>query len=181
MKKLKKVILVLTLVICLCGCTLFNKADEPADKVENLLKKYQAKDMTITNQLDEVMMDEELTTAQNEKYRSLMLKQYETLTYSINEGTVTDDTAAVSVDITVLDYASAIKQAQTDYETNPAQFYDAEGNPSTEKYMDHKIALMEQVNTTVTYTLDLTLTKVNDEWEVDDLTEIDLQKIHGLY
>ena len=40
---------------------------------------------------------------------------------------------------------------------------------------------MEKTNTKVKYTLELTLTKTDDEWEVDNLTETERQKIHGIY
>ena len=40
---------------------------------------------------------------------------------------------------------------------------------------------MEKVKEKVKYTLQLTLTKVDDEWKMDDLTETEKQKIHGIY
>ena len=33
----------------------------------------------------------------------------------------------------------------------------------------------------ITYTLIINLTKVNDEWTIDNLTNEDLEKIHGTY
>ena len=40
---------------------------------------------------------------------------------------------------------------------------------------------MEEVKDRVKYTLELTLTKIDDEWELDNLTETERQKIHGIY
>ena len=33
----------------------------------------------------------------------------------------------------------------------------------------------------ITYTITFTLTKEDDEWTLDDITDIDRQKIHGIY
>ena len=33
----------------------------------------------------------------------------------------------------------------------------------------------------VNYTIDFTLTKIDNEWQIDELLDTDRQKIHGLY
>ena len=33
----------------------------------------------------------------------------------------------------------------------------------------------------IKYTINFTLTKKDDNWEMDEITDIDRQKIHGLY
>ena len=40
---------------------------------------------------------------------------------------------------------------------------------------------MKEQKEKVTYTITFTLTKKDDTWELDDITDIDRQKIHGIY
>ena len=47
--------------------------------------------------------------------------------------------------------------------------------------MDYKLSLMEKVTDKVKYTIEFTLTKVNDEWQLDALSNSDIEKLHGIY
>ena len=47
--------------------------------------------------------------------------------------------------------------------------------------MDYRIKQLEDVKERVKYTLNLTLTKKDKKWVLNDITETDRQKIHGLY
>ena len=49
------------------------------------------------------------------------------------------------------------------------------------KYIEYKIKQMMNVTDKVKYEITFHLTKVNDTWKVDDISDIDRQKIHGLY
>ena len=40
---------------------------------------------------------------------------------------------------------------------------------------------MKDTKDKVTYTITFTLTKKDDVWKLDDITDIDRQKIHGIY
>ena len=48
-------------------------------------------------------------------------------------------------------------------------------------YIDYKLKELKSVSDTTTYTLTFYLTKEDGEWKIDDLSDLDLQKIHGLY
>ena len=45
----------------------------------------------------------------------------------------------------------------------------------------NKISEMEKVTDTVKYTIEFTLTKVNGEWQLDQLSNSDIEKLHGIY
>ena len=47
--------------------------------------------------------------------------------------------------------------------------------------MDYKISAMEKVKDTVKYTIEFTLTKTNNEWQLDPLSNTDIEKLHGIY
>ena len=48
-------------------------------------------------------------------------------------------------------------------------------------FTDYKLEQLDKVNDTVDYTIDFTLTKVDNEWVVNELTNEQLEKIHGVY
>ena len=47
--------------------------------------------------------------------------------------------------------------------------------------MDYKLEKLKDAKDKIKYTLNLTLTKSNKRWILNDITETDRQKIHGLY
>ena len=49
------------------------------------------------------------------------------------------------------------------------------------KYIEYKIKQMMNVTDKIKYEITFHLTKVNGTWKVDDISDIDRQKIHGLY
>ena len=44
-----------------------------------------------------------------------------------------------------------------------------------------KLDALEKTKDRVDYTIEFTLTKVDGEWQIDNLTDEQLQKIHGIY
>lgn len=51
----------------------------------------------------------------------------------------------------------------------------------TKKYIDYKIEQMKTVTDKVKYTITFNLSKKDNMWVVDDISDIDRQKIHGLF
>ena len=62
-----------------------------------------------------------------------------------------------------------------------SEFKNSDDDVDTSKYNEYKIKLMEDMKERITYTINFTLSKVEDKWIVDDLTETERSKIHGLY
>lgn len=180
MKKILGFVLVLCLLIGLTGCD--NLMNTPTKRVENLLSKYQKQDEEVLNQLDETLLQETLLSVdQKDRYRELMKKQYKNLTYTVKDETLDGKTAVVEVEIEVYDYNKAITEAEDYLLKNPGEFQETGGAVNTNKYNEYKIKKMESVKDTVTYTINFTLSQVDDKWVVDDLTETERMKIHGLY
>ena len=48
-------------------------------------------------------------------------------------------------------------------------------------YIDYKLKELQNVSDTTTYNITFYLTKKNGEWQLQNITDLDLQKIHGLY
>ena len=176
---MKKILLVISIVL-LTACA--NLMNTPTKKVEKLLSKYQSNDVDVIKQLDETLLTETiLTPEQKEKYKDIIKRQYKDLTYKVKNEAIDGKTAVVEVEIEVYDYAKAITITEDNLINNADDFKDSTGEVNTILYNDNKLTNLEQVNDRVKYTINFTLSKSDEEWIVDDLTETERMKIHGLY
>lgn len=201
-----KKFIIATMVILLSACTL-GKAVTPRQKVSEFLDKYKNENTDIITQLEETIKNDITNTDYRDRYKTLMKNQYKNMEYEIKEEIIEEDNAVVEVEITVYDYASAIRNSNEYLNLNPDQFRkedkstietddnmnekitadDKNNNTNTimdydeEKFMDYKLSQMENVTDTVKYTIEFTLTKVNNEWQLDELSNSDIEKLHGIY
>lgn len=179
---MKKILLSLISIIMIftVGC---DKIDNnPTKKVEELMSKYQTLDDNVKDDLNNVLDDEEdLTNEQKERYRKILENQYKNIKYTIKDEKIDGDNATVETEIEVIDYTKAIKESEDYLNEHEDEFKDDNGDFSKSKYTEYKLSKMEESKTRVKYTLELTLTKVDNEWELDNLTETERQKIHGIY
>ena len=206
---MKKIILPL-LIILLSACTLGGSMS-PKEKVSEFLDKYKNQDQKILSQLDETINNEYTNSDHRSRYRTLMTNQYKNLEYEIKDEVVEDNNAVVEVEITVYDYSTAIRNSNAYLNSNPNEFMlsnptidmndandettkDTENdisiknntnnimdNYDKDKFISYKLSQMENVSDKVKYTIEFTLTKVNDEWQMDSLSNADIEKIHGIY
>ena len=204
MKKLFSILLLCLFLVTGCGNSM-----TPTGAVEDFLGKYQSMDSDVLAQLDKVVNDDTtMSDEQKKEYKSLMEKQYQYLSYKVTDEEIVGDTATVDVEIEVFDYASSIRKSDEYYEKNKDMFEEAyeddneskedmvdnnashEGNVNTDdgnivtqtkKYIDYKIEQMKTVTDKIKYTITFNLSKEDNEWVVDDISDIDRQKIHGLF
>lgn len=202
MKNIGKVVLGFGfLLLFLAGCG--NMANTPTQKVEEFLGKYQTMDEDVTTQLKQVLSDDQtMNDEQKDKYRALMEKQYQNLSYKIeNNEDIDGDKATVDVEIEVLDYATTIakskkyyeehkeeieKENQEDKKDNDNMVGDAVDDVETavkesSAYINYKLKELESVSDTTTYTITFYLNKENGDWKLQDISDSDRQKLHGLY
>jgi len=130
----------------------------------------------ILNDLDSLITDTEYTLDQQDKYRELMKKHYQNLKYEIKEETINGDKATVTVEIEVVDYSKILSESPDE-----SLYLDEEGNYSADLFYDYQLGRMEEAKETVKYTITFYLTKVDDEWALDNLSEDTKEKIHGIY
>ena len=178
---MKKVILsVFIILFLLTGCN--RLMNTPVKKVELLLGKYQKLDDDVLTQLgDSLLSDTILSKEQKEKYKELLERQYKNLMYTVKNEAIDGKTAMVEVEIEVYDYNKAVNNSEEYLLNNQNEFQDETGNINTIKYNDYKLSEIEKMKDRITYTINFTLSKVDEEWIVDDLTDTERQKIHGLY
>lgn len=178
---MKKIFLTIMIgLLVLTGCTTSDAT--PTKRVEEFMEKYQSLDSEVLSQLDSVVANDlTLSDDQKKDYTDLMKKQYQNLSYKITDEKVEDITATVSVEVEVYDFRSALDNADT-YRTNHEdEFTDKDGKADDDKYMDYRITEMKKVTDRKKYDLTFTLTKEDDKWVLDDITDTDRQKLHGLY
>ena len=102
-------------MLLVAGCT--NTMETPTTKVEEYLGKYQRLDDDVSTQLDQVLDDDNtMSDDQKDQYRALMEKQYQNLSYKIENEEINGDSATVDVEIEVLDYATTIADAKEYYQ-----------------------------------------------------------------
>ena len=175
MKKIITLLLVLTLFITGCGND--KKMESPSEKVKNYLDSYIHLDDNVLTDLDD-MIDEikEYTSEQKEKYKRIMKRHYENITYEIKSTTVDDDQARVEVEIEVYDYNPIINN-----EYDQEDFLNDDGEYDIEKFNDFELDLLDKVNSKIKYTIVFNLSKQDDIWVIDEPNEVVKQKIHGIY
>lgn len=167
----------LILLLTTTACTLGNT---PTSAVERVLTKYNTNDEEILVELDDYVNESNLTDKQSTKYKNVYLKQFKDMKYEIKEEKIDGDNAVVTAQITVYDYYNAEKEANTYLTNNPDKFKTDDVYDES-LFTDYKLEQLDKVTDTVDYTIDFTLTKVDNEWVVNDLTNEQLEKIHGVY
>ncbi len=153
---MKKIIILVGLIFLL-GCE--NTLNTPTSKVESFLNKYQILDKNVLKDLDNYLSkDKTLTNKQKEKYKELLKRQYQNLSYKIKNEEIENNVSIVETEIEVLDY-SRIK----------------------EKNINKKLDKMKNTEEKKKYELTFYLNKEKGIWKIDSLSEDDYKKINGLY
>lgn len=201
MKNIGKIVVsAFILLLVIVGCS--NNMSTPTNKVEEFLGKYQSMDEDVLKQLDQVIKDDDtMNDDQKDKYKALMEKQYQNLSYKIENEDIQGDSATVDVEIEVLDYATTASKAQEYYnehkeeieekyndkkEDNDNSLEDAgddvlQAVEESVAYINYKLEELETANDTVTYNMTFYLTKEDGEWILQDISDLDRKKLHGLY
>lgn len=199
-KKIIVFLSLLTLFVTGCG----NNMNTPTGKVEEFLGKYQSMDSDVLTQLDKVIADDStMDDTQKKDYKTLMEKQYQNMSYKIKDEEIDGDEASVLVEIEVYDYANSIKESRKYYSEHRDEFDDKEiGNDGADtdndgmdeegevvggavdtisSFITYKIKQLMDVTDKANYEITFHLNKEDGEWVVEDITDVDRQKIHGLF
>lgn len=179
MKKVYKVLLVVGICLVLAGCGCMKKTAKGA--VQDYLNQYKNLSSNVISSMDDVVNDENLTDSQKEKYRDILKRQYQDLKYEITSEKYDGDNATVEVKITVYDLYKVQKDANN-YLTNSGDEFKENGIYSNDLFMNYKLDKMKKVTDTVEYNITFNVTKDDKgNYKVNDLSNSDLEKIHGVY
>ena len=157
---MRKIIIPLFLMILLViGCD--NTMNTPTVKVEKFLGKYQKMDKEVIKELDYMLEKETgLSKKQKKEYKELLKKQYQNLSYKIISEETNNNHSIVEVEIQVLDYKSAMDKKNT---------------------IEMRIKEMKKVTAMTKYKITIPLSKKDGVWFIDEISEDDRQKLHGIY
>ncbi len=174
-------VLVLIVLFFTLGCD--SMMNTPTKRVEEFLNKYQRQDEEVINQLRESSKESDFSLDGDNYigYINIMKRQYKDLTYTIKEEMIDGENATVTVEIEVYDYKNALKEAEEYYTAHPLEFKNDGGKLDNNKYITYKLNKMKDSKDRIKYTLNLTLSRKDKKWIMNNITEIDRQKIHGLY
>lgn len=174
---LKKIIILLLLLFSV-GCTNTNTA---TSQVKMYLDSYKNLDIKVLDDLEKQVEMEDLTENQKSTYREIIKKQYKDLSYTIEKEDVKKDYIYVTAKIKVYDLYKAQSDSSSYLADNMNKFYDKNGKYNSKKYMDYKLDQMKNMNDKVEYTLVFTVAKEDGKYIILQPSEVDLEKIHGIY
>ncbi len=179
---MKKLILLVSMFIMLCGCNMLDMNNTPKKQVEKFFNSYQTLDKKVLENLNEKVDKEiNLDDKQKDKYRDILKKHYEKLDYEIKDETINGNNATVKVEIQVYDYSQILRQLEEHKVQYPDEFNDSNNNYNDSIFQEYRLNALKDSTDRIKYTLYITLTKIDDKWTVDDITDIDEQKILGIY
>lgn len=163
---MKKTYLIIISLIILVGCTLGNI---PTSRVEEYLTNYQMLNNNISTSYTNLTNDTNLSQDIKNRYEKAIKKQYRNLSYEVKEEIIDGDEATVTIQLKVMNYRDAFdKYNQNEYEKN--------------EYHTLILDTLENTKEMVSYTLDITLTKDdNDNWVIDNLNQENKDKLLGIY
>lgn len=182
-----KKIIVFLLLLLITGCSM-GLATTPKEKVKEFLDKYKNQDSEVLDNLDDIVSSE-YSGSYADRYKNIMKNQYKNMKYKITDEIIEGDDALVLAEITVFNYSSIIKSANEYLSDHKKEFLKDNINENSitsdsidsDKFLDYKFSLLENASDTKTYSLEFTLHKNDNTWEMDSLSENDIEKIHGLY
>ncbi len=178
---MKKVFIAFVMLFGLAGCSI-GPANTPSKAVEEYLDRYIDNSDVVMEELDDYVANrEELDDEQKDTYKEILKKQYSDLKYEITNEEYDGDTATVSVKLTVYDLYKVQKDADNYLADNADEFKNDEGAYDSSKFTKYKLDKMKDTTDTIDYTLEITASKVDNVWEVNQLSNDALQKIHGIY
>ena len=174
---MKKILALLFLLLFITGCG----GSNARMATENYLKKYRNLNSEVLVDLENIVDKENLTENQKDKYREVLKKQYKDLTFEIIEEEYDNEVSYVTVEVSVYDLYKAQSDASIYLKNNQDKFLDDDGNYDPSKFIDYKLDKMKDMTNKVEYTIVFTVTKEDDKYVVEQPTDDDLLKIHGVY
>ena len=169
---MKRIIIILSIfILIITGCE--NMKNTPTAKVEEFLGKYQRMDIDVLEDLkNSIKKDKTMNEEQKKDYQTLLEKQYQNLSYKIKKEEIRNSTAIVEVEIEVFDYQTSINHSKKYYQ---------EHEKDNDNYINYKLSELKKVTSRVKKDLTFQLEKENNMWQIKELSQTDIEKIHGLY
>ena len=155
--KYLKYLLIIIPIISLTACHL---ANTPTSIVEDYLTKYQKLDKDVEKEINDVVENSAVDDSDKERYKKVIEKGYQNLTYKIKDEKIDGNLATVEVQIEVLDYKKIVNNSD----------------------ITTRIDELEKASENINYTINFELSKDDSgNWILNTLSDSDLKKIQGMY
>ena len=176
---MKKILLFL-LPLLFIGCGTMTST--PTKKVESFMAAYQTLEDNVLEQLKKTADEEtKFNDEQKKVYIELMKKHYQDLKYEIKDEVIDGDEATVVVEIEVTDYTKEMEKASKYLNEHKEELNDNNGEYDESLFMTYRLSEITKATDKVKYTLNIYLTKIDNELQINDLSNIDRMKIQGMY
>lgn len=176
---MKKVLILIIAGLFLVGCGCMD--DKASDAVKSYLDQYRNLNDNVIGDLEELVDKQTLSEDQKKVYKTIMEKQYKDLKYEIVKEDYDGDTAKVTAKITVYDLYKVQEDADSYMGKHMEEFYDENKTYDNTKYLDYKLKKMKENTETVSYTIVFDVKKTDKKWIVEQPSQEDLEKIHGIH
>ncbi len=155
--KYLKYLLIIIPIISLTACHL---ANTPTSIVEDYLTKYQKLDKDVEKEINDVVENSAVDDSDKERYKKVIEKGYQNLTYKIKDEKIDGNLATVEVQIEVLDYKKIVNNSD----------------------ITTRIDELEKASENINYTINFELSKDDSgNWILNTPSDSDLKKIQGMY
>ena len=176
---MKKLLILILTILFLCSCTKDNSA---SDVVKNYLDNYNHLSKNVKDNLKDVISQNNDLNNDNKKlYEKIIKRQYKDLKYTILTEEYDDNKALITVNINVYDLNKIEEEAVNYLAKNLRDFYNDKNEFDNDKYINYKLSLMYQSSDRINYSVVFLLNRKNNEWVLEQPTDSDLEKIHGIY
>lgn len=180
MKK-KIILLIFICSIILVGCTT-DLNNTPSKRVDYLFSNYQELNDKLIDSMSNLIDDySSMNDEVRNEYKEVFKRQYKDLKYEIKDEIIDGNLSTVTVEIEVYDLNKVNMESDDYYKNNQDEFVDENNNIDSNKYTSYKVDRLMKTNDRITYTLDINLKNIDGKWKIDDLSDEDISKIHGLY
>jgi len=177
---MKKILLLLIGLIILTGCD--ELSNTPTKRVEQFLRKYQSLDNEVLTDLDGVLEREEnFTTEQRERYREIMRRHYQNMSFEVKDEEIDGNRATITVEITVTDFNMAMDEANQRLLEEPEIFHNEQGEHDISLFNNYRLDRLDEAREKVKYTIHFRVTRTDGRWVVDPLDNNSLDKINGSF
>lgn len=174
-----KKIFIIIIAFLLCSC---NNNTSARNEVYNYLDDFKNLNSNVKEEVEYIINSNvDYTLEQKKLYKDILYREYKSLKYDVISEEYDGDKALIKVNINVIDLNKAEEESLDYLSENLKEFYNEENIFDNEKYLSYKLNLMKKTTKSVDYEIIFYLEFRNGKWHLEQPTDSDLEKIHGIY
>jgi len=172
---MKKILLVLSILL-LSGCY----KSTPTKEVEKYFNKYQNNNEEIINKIDDIIDFTNYSEEKKSEFINIIKNNYSNLVFNVKNEEINANKSIVTVEIEVYDFYKVLNET-LNYRNNYMDEFMIDGYYNENLFINYRLKKLKDVNERIKYTLELSLTKIDGKWYLDELSREYKEKINGIY